>query len=488
MRDDERRNPGPWPRIERASPARLSAILAGIVCLILSGLITHGNYAGSGDAVHYMMIARSLVLGGDFDLSDDYGAASNILDTAAGRHALVGRGGALRPVHDVGLPVLAAPYFAVAYYLADLTDRLPESLRRRAKLDRFIALRQLVALLMIAVTALLAVVFFRTCWTATGEKSLSWIWAIVWTLSPPILSHGYVFLTEVPSALLALIVFRHRGDVLASPRRGALLGLLTGLLVLVHVRNVGLAMALVSLSLWQARSEVRRLPPYLAGIAAMSAIRVALNLSFWGTPFTTPHVQVGAWPGIMGVFSEITERGMGLLFDARHGLLVSAPVYLAVPAAWLLLWRRSRGLAIELLGVVLGYLAFVLMPMSNVHGWRGGWNPAARFLVPIVAFAALAVPALMADRRGRWFVVGLLCVQLPLNAFFWRHPMLTWSEGPGPAPFIEGLFGSRVAARLPPVDGLPPTAALVAFGAVALWLLSAWMIVRRPASAPKGAR
>jgi hypothetical protein len=64
-------------------------------------------------------------------------------------------------MHDVGLPFIAAPFFAGAYRLAELTDRLPVSLRRRAKLDPFIALRQLVAVEMIFVTGGLPSCFLK---------------------------------------------------------------------------------------------------------------------------------------------------------------------------------------------------------------------------------------------------------------------------------------------------------------------------------------
>src|SRR5216684_4459515 len=158
-------------RVEHASPARLRVVISLVVTLALLGLITHGNYAGSGDAVHYMVIARSLAFDKDFDVGNDYGDPSNIIKAPAGDHARIGRNGVLRPVHDVGLPLVAAPFFAVVYRLAEMTDRLPASLRRRAKLDEFIALRQLLGVLMILVTAALAVAFFYASCQVTGQKA-----------------------------------------------------------------------------------------------------------------------------------------------------------------------------------------------------------------------------------------------------------------------------------------------------------------------------
>src|ERR1700730_1429999 len=160
-------------RVEDASPARLCAVIYLVVTLVLLGLITHGNYAGSGDAVHYMVIARSLAFDQDFDVGNDYADPSSIIKAPPGNHARIGRNGVLRSIHDVGLPLVAAPFFAVAYKLAEMTDRLPASLRRRAKLDEFIALRQLLGVLMILVTAALGVAFFETCSRVTGQKALA---------------------------------------------------------------------------------------------------------------------------------------------------------------------------------------------------------------------------------------------------------------------------------------------------------------------------
>ena len=83
---------------------------------MLAGLITHGNYAGSGDAVHYMVIARSIAFDRDFDLGNDYGDTARHHPRSARMHTRVpGANGALRPVHDVGLPLIAAPSFGAAY-------------------------------------------------------------------------------------------------------------------------------------------------------------------------------------------------------------------------------------------------------------------------------------------------------------------------------------------------------------------------------------
>ena len=54
-------------RIERTAPPRLRGLLALASTLVLLGLITHGHYGGTGDAIHYMVIARSVAFDRDFD-------------------------------------------------------------------------------------------------------------------------------------------------------------------------------------------------------------------------------------------------------------------------------------------------------------------------------------------------------------------------------------------------------------------------------------
>jgi hypothetical protein len=471
----------PLAALDQATPRRLRSTIFALVVAIMLGLITHGHYAGSGDAVHYMVIAHSVAFDHDFDLSNDYTEASRIITEPAGAHAQPGRSGVLRPVHDVGFPALAAPFFAGAYRLAKLTDRLPLSLRRRAKLDQFIVLRQLVAILMILLTAALAVVFFDATWTLTGQKALAFLWTLLWALSPPILSHGYVFFTEVPSALLALFIYSKLDEQLATRSRSHLiaLGLFTGFLFLIHVRNLGLILGLTLIAAWRIRYAIQQTATFVAGLAIMGLLKVGLNLDFWGTLVTTPSQHPGPWTGTTGLLSESTVRAFGLLFDARHGLLFSAPIYLIVPASWLLLARKSPRQCAELCVIVGTYLLFVLLPITNIHGWRAGWSPAARFLVPIAPFLAIAAPLLRWPRKAVGVGLSvLLALQLVLDGFFWGHPMLLWSEGAGPAPFLERLIGEKLAAIVPVWEALNGVNVSIALVVLAGWMFLTWMLIQ----------
>lgn len=457
---------------ESSVPRRPWALgVAAVVVAVMLGMISHGHFGGSGDAVHYMVIARSLVLDHDLDLANDYSDPHSLI--LNGRlqpeaHARPGRDGRLRPVHDLGWPFLSAPAFAVAHALAERVEALPEGLRRRARLDRWIALRQLLSAAVILVSAVLAVVLcglMRSLGHPPRDAALGSLFVV---LTAPLLTLGYVYMTEVPTALLALwLLARVRRGLGPERWRSAALGLAVGALVLVHARNVGLALGLAVLAFNGLPGSAAR-ASFSAGLVLAAALRTAINFGFWGTWITNPHAQLGTFVGLGPMLSESLIRLLGLLFDQRHGLVPQAPAALLAPAGWLVLRRREPRLGGWLLWVGGAYLAFVLCPLSNIHGWRGGFSPAARFLVPMAPLVGLlVVEAARSSRRGLWLASPLVAIQAVSAAGFWSQPMVSWAEGPGPAPWLEAWSLAPLAPLLPGWDpatpaAIPATAALLA--------------------------
>ena len=133
------------------------------------------------------------------------------------------------------------------------------------------------------------------------------------------------------------------------------------------------------------------------------------------------------------------------------------------------------------------------MPMLNAHGWRGGWTPAARFLVPVAPFLAILTFAAVAHlRRLPAIVLAIAGVQVCLDAFLWQHPGLLWNDGFGTSTFLRYLDGDtgRLSSSFPslntPVSSL--TIAIVAAALVGWLLLTVWLSrterdlrLRRPA-------
>src|SRR6185295_11816049 len=134
-----------------------------------------------------------------------------------------------------------------------------------------------------------------------------------------------------------------------------------------------------------ARPARRAVVAWLAPSAASAAALALFHFQLYG--FFDPRRVYGRRPELS--LSLLPSGLPGLLFDQEFGLLAYAPVFaLAVPGL-LALARQSRRLALVALVLVLAALSVAgAWPM-----WRGGFNPPARFLVPVVPALALAVGA-----------------------------------------------------------------------------------------------
>jgi hypothetical protein len=201
----------------------------------------------------------------------------------------------------------------------------------------------------------------------------------------------------------------------------------------------------------------------------------------WGTWLTTPHERFGSVAGVTPLLADSATRVTGWLFDQEHGLLPYAPIYLLAPAGWVALWKHDRRLCRAISLVVGAYLAVITMPLLNVHGWRGGWTPAARFLVPVTPFLAILAFASVAwVRRVPWIVLALVAVQVGIDAVVWQRPGLLWNNGIGTSALLAYLDGgtgwlsSAVPSIIEPLSSR--NIALVAL-AIACWTaLTAWLV------------
>jgi hypothetical protein len=428
--------------------------LKAIVLLALWGLLTHGTYAGSGDEPHYLAIAHSLAFDRDFDLADNYGADEPLIGggvLAAESHVRPGTGGVARPVHDVGLPLVFAPYVAVAAPAARLISRMtPPALMQRARLNTGLLYRHLISLAMVALTTLLAGWMFDTFRELGASRGSALATTALLVLSPPLLIFSILFFTELLSALLCFLVFRRAclSDTRGTPA-WTLLGLATGFLFLLHAKNIGLVVPLAALALASLGAADRRREALAFTLAtlAMIALRTAINYAFWGSWISGPHARWSGWPGSTELIREPAVRLAGLLVDQEFGLLPYGPIYVLAAIGIVSLWRVRRDLAAALALVVVFYVGLIVCPLTNVHGWMGGWNPAARFLTPIVPLLGILVYAGLRATRG---VVATLvvAVQVVISAYAWQHPKILWNDGNGRAAFCE-ITGSRVCALLP---------------------------------------
>lgn len=439
--------------------ARARRRLVFIVVLVLWGFGTHGTYAGSGDEPHYLAIAHSIAFDRDLDVGNNYGAAERLIMSGSlnpEAHRRQGVGGTYRPIHDVGLPFLIAPYVRLAAPLTSwLASHVPAGWLQRARLTPTTLYRQILSFAMIGLASILALLMFD-CFTALGVSVVAAFWlTLLLVLSPPLLAYSTLLFTELLSALLTFLVFSR---VLVRPAKTSAawlwLGVATGFLLLVHVRNVGLVLALVALVLWHLRvpREMRHPAAFAGGVVAMLAARTLLNHYFWGTWLTSPHASAGisqSWGEALRVSGM---RLVAMLIDQEYGLLVYAPIYLLALVGLPPLFMRLPRVGTAVVLISVAYLLPVLCPITNIHGWSGQWCPAGRFLTPLLPLFGLGVYC--AYVAYRWPALSVIVLQILLSAYFWQNPKLLWNDGDGRAAFC-----SRVANGV--CDGLPSFAVTV---------------------------
>jgi hypothetical protein len=204
---------------------------------------------------------------------------------------------------------------------------------------------------------------------------------------------------------------------------------------LIHARNGGLMAGLTILAALGAKrtGSARVLAGFLAGLSIAVAARTLTTFVLWGTLLTTPHASFAQVGAIAEIGFELFVRLTGLLFDREYGLLAYAPIYLLAASGLLLLPRHRPGLSRDLVIVVACYLVPVLLPLTNIHGWTGGWSPAARFLVPVAPMLWLAVYVYGAHAVGwgRLLAGALVALQIAIDAFVWQFPKSLWNDGDG---------------------------------------------------------
>jgi len=477
-------------------PPKSPRLLVVILVLALWGLMTHGTYAGTGDDLHYEIMAHSLAFDRDLDLTNNYSASGSIAfgdDVDPSVHVRPGKDGRLRPLHDVGLPVLFTLYYAVAYKITEeIVEHVPGSWLQRAKLNFRVILRHLLSLAMIGITAWLGVTLFRVFTEMSNSPAKAFAWAALLVLSPPLLSMSSLFFTEILTAFVALRVFLWLRTP-STGRFGAVTaGAATGYLFLLHARNVGLTAGLLVLAAYRSRrwpDGRARLGSFLSGAAALFLVRTAVTFHFWGTWVTTPDARLDmAAPFVL----ESLTRLAGWLFDQEHGLLAYAPVYLLLPAGWLALWKRDREFCVEISAIVAACIAVVTVPIFNIHGWRGGWSPAARYLVPITPLLGILVFSAAAHvRRLPVLVIGLIVLQVSLDAIVWQRPKLLWNDGVGTSALLSYLDGgtgwlsSFFPSLVAPIG--PWTIAMIISLAIAWVIITAWVISSSAATRPTAA-
>lgn len=403
-----------------------------------------------GDEPHYLMVAESLLRDFDLSLETDYaeGRYRAFFDGLLEPHYRVrGRNGEIFSLHAVGLSVLVLPAYALGGYPAA---------------SFFMAF--LCALLAREIRGLLEDAFGP----GGATEGAAWVMA----LAPPVVHYSGLLFTEAPAALIVAFTLRRAARAGSwTPREACLVSLALAFLPWLNVRYAPLSVLMAAYVLWQ-RPARRVVMAFAApAILALGAL-LLYHRALYG--FYDPRLVYGRRPEF--ALAALGEGLPGLLLDQEFGLLVYAPLFaLAVPGAWVL-WRRDRGrAAVAALGI-----AIVLALAGTWHMWRGGFNPPARFLLPVIPLFALFAAAGLRVRAsaGAAFLVGFSLFTAALGL---RDPALVHRDRDGTAPLWREASGAEEWTRLLPAYVLsdPDRDRLACVWAIALVLAIAG---RRPPS------
>ena len=163
-----------------------------------------------------------------------------------------------------------------------------------------------------------------------------------------------------------------------------------------------------------------------------------------------PHARF-EMPGFEAILGAIGMRITALLVDQEFGLFTYAPIYLLAIAGVFVFAREKPQVTLAATIVCVSYVGLIACPITNVHGWMGGWNPATRFLTPLTPIFALFVYAGLRE-SPRLLAVPIVSLQILISAYAWQHPKVLWNDGDGFAAFCE-TTASRVCAWLPSFPG-----------------------------------
>ncbi|MBU4611151.1 hypothetical protein IMZ29_11590 [Achromobacter sp. GG226] len=429
-------------------PRPLLGLIA--IYLVLSALTLgvweqRQTYRVNGDEPWYLLIASGITRFGTLEqsLPHDTEVAERRMARAIPAydaanpgftHMVAGPNGRYS-VHNLGLPVLIAPGFALAGVLG-------------ARLT----------LILVGVWVLVSV------WRVAGLAAPSTVmrtWATAGTaLALPLLGGaGQIYPDIVAGAiclhLLATLLCRAPATA-ASWTSGLLLAALPWLQIRYAAPTLVLAIAL----LWGLRAVSRQARWAAAGRLLLPGVVAAALLGayhLWAFgQLAGPYSDGALRPGLTALLVLL-----GLHVDQNQGLLVQNPMlWLGVAGMGALIVRHPR-VGIATLGVYL----VTLVPNALHPNWYGGWSFSGRF--GWTAALVLAVPAVIAfgriaTARPRW-ALGIALAALAwqgaayvgytftLGADAWYNRAVGYLPTPGLAAY--GLFGGKLWPWLPTVYG-----------------------------------
>jgi len=341
-----------------------------------------------GDEPHYLLIAHSLIVDGDFDLANNYANKDYDAFMPSGlkldRHVVRGARPESRPsFHSPGTAFFLLPFYALG------------------RLFGPVGLLLFVRFGMSLIGALFAVQLYLFARREWGRESLALaIWPLV-SFSTPAYFYSLHVYPELIVGLFALTVvrlFRQRRPL--STGKLLVCGLLLSSFIWFHaLKYLVLVAPLLLYGLWVLARE-RRDAKAFAAFLVFPVVVTGLYFVFQKALYGSFSLSTVSWRGSLGAGESLSfarflltgipfrarwETLAGYFLDQRDGLLLYAPVFFF---AFLGVVEMARRRLKDLLLLV--FLAGPYVFVSAFLTQRAGYAPQARPLVSVIW--ALAVP------------------------------------------------------------------------------------------------
>jgi hypothetical protein len=271
-----------------------------------------------------------------------------------------------------------------------------------------------------ALAALLVVVLFRLVRDATGSGGLAAILALGFALLPPFTFYSFQFYPEMPGAIVLGVAFH-----LLALRRETLrkhpwlLGWLVATLPWIHQKFLLVWVVLAATAAvvgFRARPHVeggaRPYLRWLLGLAVPQALSGCLFTlyNFGITGSVRPDAVFIAWG--WGLTNERVGQGiLGLLLDARYGIVPYVPLFVLAVAGFVL------GGARVFAPVVPAAVAYY-MTVATADNWAGPVCNLGRFFMPVAPLAVALVGVCLARVASRRGALALALILASWSAVF----------------------------------------------------------------------
>jgi hypothetical protein len=326
-----------------------------------------------GDEPHYLVITQSLLHDGDLKIEDnhrreEYRAYFN--GSLKPDYLAPGKDGQIYSIHPVGLPVLAAPAFALGGYHA-------------------------VVAMLVVMAALAAALLWQWAREITGSVgAATFAWAAA-ALTAPFLFNSFTVYPEIPAALAVMVAIGWRTEAASAGVmlcRGAAIGALPWLSTKYAPMAAAVAMVVLLRTGWNRRAVVALVAPIAIAFAAWFAFFFLI----WGS--VSPSAPYGLSEPM--TLKYLARGAPGLIFDQEYGVVWTAPV-LVMAFVGLAQMLRSGGTAARRALELTFIFGALLCTVGAFHVWWGGEASAGRPVASGVLLFGIPIASLFASTEGR---------------------------------------------------------------------------------------